>query len=230
MKILTLKDLRRLRFGLDGGYLVLLHNWDIGDPVNVLHSKELHNILHLLNHKHLALHHQRNVCNLLHSPLSDSLLWGQLHYRNGLFQDLTQDAWVRAKRIHDLSVLEDGNVVEIEILRASPTHLHRERHHGNFMVCGHMRATILGLWILHGGNWSLHRDGDIDQLNVLDRRDVHSFQNSLDCGNLFLRYSWYVNYFVDELQLWGHDRLLHILSYGTSCCIATGTSTIVSRC
>ena len=30
--------------------------------------------------------------------------------------------------------------------------------------------------------------------------------------NLLLRYSWYINNFVAEMQLWDLDRLLHLLS------------------
>ena len=95
--------------------LSLNDHGDIDNLVNELHLRDLHSFLNLLNHKHLALHHQRHVCNVLHSPLSDSFLWSQLHHRNGLFQDLTlgvgmrsnltvQEVCVRVERIADLGL------------------------------------------------------------------------------------------------------------------------------
>ena len=52
---------------VDCWYLALLDNWDIDRPVNVLHFRDLHGFLHLLNHRQMSLHHHRRVCNLLHS-------------------------------------------------------------------------------------------------------------------------------------------------------------------
>ena len=42
--------------------------------VNELHVRDFHSFLHLLNLRHLALHHHRHVCNLLLTELSDEIL------------------------------------------------------------------------------------------------------------------------------------------------------------
>ena len=53
------------------GLCLSLH-WDIDNLVNELHLRDLHSFLHLLNHRHLALHHHKHVCNLLPTAMVSS--------------------------------------------------------------------------------------------------------------------------------------------------------------
>ena len=47
-----------------------LRNWDIGGRVSVLDQRDVHCSLYPLNHRHLSLHHHRDVC----SDLSEIIL------------------------------------------------------------------------------------------------------------------------------------------------------------
>ena len=67
---LNRRNFQRFLYHLVGQRLALLHNWDINDRVNVLDQWDVHYHLYPLNHKHLSLHHHRNVC----SDLSEILL------------------------------------------------------------------------------------------------------------------------------------------------------------
>ena len=117
-----------------------------------LHLEKGKRLQHLLRH---PLRHQVKPLDRLNLRHFDELLHrlherprdGHINLLHQLDSYLPHDflghhVYVRVKRIADPSVL-DGTVVGIEIPSVSPTHLLRERLHGNFMVCGPTRTSIL---------------------------------------------------------------------------------------
>ena len=80
METLNPRNFQRLLYRLDGQCLALLHNWDIDAPVNVLDQWDVHCSLYSLTHKHLSLHHHRDVWvrvkRMKESVLGDRILVG----------------------------------------------------------------------------------------------------------------------------------------------------------
>ena len=137
---------------------------------------------HLVND--LDLGHLHHLLNSLPKDLSS------YHYRNIHYTVDGLELWIFRCHLH---LLDHGN-------------LSLHQFYGLVNALWHFRCFLHNL---KDGNRSLHHDGNFHNfVIVLHLQNVYRF---LYCGYSLLYRIWYNNTSVNELQLWGLERLWHLL-------------------